>query len=81
MAKERVVSERLEVALLGSGYAAIHMVVVEDGKGGSYPDVQQTGIGRYATREEAEWEAWGWHLSDKIPIDPGIAAKYEGGDK
>lgn len=53
------------VALLGSGYAALHMRWYADT--GGY-DVQQTGLGRYPTRQEAEREARDWSRSDEIEL-------------
>lgn len=71
MPREKVTSEHLEVMLLGSGYAAVHVVTVsvlnEAGEVVSeYPDIQQTGIGRYAHREQAAIEARMWSRSDKL---------------
>ena len=54
--------------LLASGWAAVHVAMFDDGDGIWYPDMQQTGIGRYRTREEAENEARDWSRSDKIPL-------------
>lgn len=65
--KETTSNHRICVSLLGSGYAAIHMVDVTDAHG-TYADVQQTGIGRYATREEAENEARSWSELYEIPL-------------
>jgi hypothetical protein len=65
---DKVIQERMTVQLLGSGYAAVHMVLVEDDNLGQYWDVQQTGIGRYRTRQEAEQEAIGWSISDEISL-------------
>lgn len=55
----------ITVALLGSGYAAIHMRWYADMNG---YDIQQTGIGRFATREAANIEARGWSQSDEIEL-------------
>ena len=52
-------------ALLGSGYAAIHMRWCADMEG---YDIQQTGLGRYRTREEAIREAQDWSCSDEIEL-------------
>lgn len=65
---ETLSNHRLTVSLLGSGYAAVHLVDVTD-KNGTYTDVQQTGIGRYATRKEAVVEARMWSQSDDIPFE------------
>lgn len=63
----------LMTQLLGSGWAAVHMVKVTVRKPGeepyTYEDVQQTGIGRYATIREAWVEAKMWSQSDEIPFD------------
>lgn len=55
----------ITVSLLGSGYAAIHMRWYADMNG---YDVQQTGIGRYAKRENAIIEATDWSQSDEIEL-------------
>jgi len=68
---EQIIQEKMTVQRLGSGYAAVHMVLVKDGIG-EYWDVQQTGIGRYATRQEAEREAIDWSKSDEIPLDESL---------
>jgi hypothetical protein len=66
--KETLANHRITVSLLGSGYAAIHLVdVTEEGRG-TYTDVQQTGFGRYATREEAEREASDWAEAEEMPL-------------
>ena len=67
MTKEKLSNHRIEVARLGSGWAAIHTVDVTDEKG-TYRDVQQTGIGRYLTEAEATMEASMWSKSDEIPL-------------
>ena len=65
--KETVSNHRITVGLLGSGYAAIHLVDVTD-EHGTYTDVQQTGIGRYRTREEAIAEAKMWAEAEEFPF-------------
>lgn len=65
--KETLSNHRIGVSLLGSGYAAVHYVDVTDDNG-TYTDVQQTGIGRYRTREEALEEAREWAEGDGIPL-------------
>lgn len=60
------------VSKLGSGYAAVEMVWVieeDDGKPAHYWDVWQTGIGRYATAEEAKREAQSLSCSEEIPFE------------
>lgn len=74
MSQEQVTAERITVQLLGSGYAAVHMVKVKDDHG-EYWDVQQTGIGRYKTRAEAEREARSWSKSDCIQLDDNLMRK------
>lgn len=64
---ETISNSRITVSLLGSGYAAIHLVDVTD-EYGTYTDVQQTGIGRYKTSKEAIVEARMWSKSDEIPF-------------
>lgn len=49
--------------LYGSGWGAIHMRYYEDMKG---YDCQQTGIGRYKTKEEAIKEAKEWSKAEEI---------------
>lgn len=68
---EKISNHRIDVSLLGSGYAAIHLVDVTD-EHGTYTDVQQTGMGRYATREEALAEAKSWSKSDEIPLQASV---------
>jgi hypothetical protein len=53
------------VMLLGSGYAAVHMRWYADIE--NY-DVQQTGLGRYVMRKQAEVEARMWAKSDEIAL-------------
>ena len=67
-AKEYTTDHQIEVALLGSGYAAIHTVLVHEPGMEPYRDVQQTGVGRYKTRDEAVTEARMWSQSDEIPL-------------
>jgi len=67
MTKEKLSNHRIEVARLGSGWAAVHTVDVTDEKG-TYRDIQQTGIGRYLTEAEAMLEASMWSKSDEIPL-------------
>lgn len=55
----------ITVALLGSGYAAIHMRWDADMNG---YDVQQTGLGRFAMKQGAIIEATDWARSDEIEL-------------
>ena len=65
---ERILSQWIDTMLLGSGWAAVHMVEIQDDRLGIYSDVQQSGIGRYATRDEAILEARHWSETDAIPL-------------
>lgn len=56
-------SDYITVSLIGSGHAALHMTHVD-----GYWDIQQTGIGRYKTYEEAVAEARDWSRSDEIRL-------------
>lgn len=67
--KEKILDECITVALLGSGFAAIHRVLVKEDDDEPYWDIQQTGVGRYKTREKAVIEAKSWSKSDKIRLD------------
>lgn len=68
---EKTSNFRIGVQLLGSGHAAILYVDVTDDHG-TYTDVQQTGIGRYATHKEAAIEARMWAKSDDYPLVEGF---------
>lgn len=57
-------SDFISVSLLGSGWAAMHWTYDPDG----FWDVQQTGISRYKTRDEAIIEARIWSKSDGIAL-------------
>lgn len=64
---EKILDRYITATLLGSGYAAVYMVLIkENDVGESYWDVQQTGIGRYKTRKEAEVEAQMWAKTEGI---------------
>lgn len=65
--KERVSNHRLITSRLGSGWAAVLLVDVHVEGRGTYTDVQQTGIGRYATKEEADEEARQWAEVEELP--------------
>lgn len=64
--KERSRNHRITVMLLGSGFAAVQLADYEDM--GWSPDVVQTGIGRYSTREQAEREARSWAKAEQLPL-------------
>jgi hypothetical protein len=68
---EKTSNFRIDVSLLGSGYAAVCYCDVTDDHG-TYTDVHQTGIGRYKTHKEAAIEARIWSESDGIPLDEGF---------
>lgn len=56
-------------AKLGSGWAAICYVDVVNGSGAfMYTDIWQTGVGRYATEDEAYSEALTWAEAEELPI-------------
>lgn len=64
---DKILDQYISVSLLGSGWAAIHFVeVLEQGKKMPYWDVQQTGIGRYKTKQEAISEAKLWAEAEKL---------------
>lgn len=56
----------MTVQQLGSGWAAVLMCTVTRSDGSTYPDVQDTGMGRYSTREEAVIEAKDWAKMEGI---------------
>lgn len=62
MSKSR--NHRIEVSLLGSGYAAIMTAEYQDMNWNR--DVVQTGIGRYRTKEEAIKEAEDWSEAEEV---------------
>jgi hypothetical protein len=68
---DKISNHRIDVDQLGSGWAAVHLVDVTDNHG-TYTDIQNTGIGRYRTREEAVKEAKSWSRSDEIPLAKGV---------
>lgn len=63
-----ILDQYITVALLGSGHAAVHMVLVDDDDGDPYWDIQQTSIGRYNNSKDAETEAKQWSESDGIRL-------------
>ncbi len=64
MASEPI-KEHITVALIGSGFAALHMRYYDDIQDF---DVEQTGIGRYRTYKEAVIEARIWSESNEIEL-------------
>lgn len=69
---EEILDELITVRLLGSGFAALHMVLVKENDDIPYWDIQQTGIGRYETRDKAVIEARNWSKSEEIRLDSSI---------
>ncbi len=69
---EEVSNPIMTVQQLGSGWAAVLMVTVTRSDNSKYQDVQDTGFGRYATREEAMTEAKQWAESNNYPIDQSV---------
>lgn len=67
---EVIQGQEITVQLLGSGWAAVHTVLVFETGSDKPPywDIQNTGVGRYKTREEALTEARMWSQSDEIPL-------------
>lgn len=57
---------------LGSGWAAVMLVAIEcmegDERIGGYVDVMDTGVGRYATKAEAQAEGRTWAESENLPF-------------
>ena len=78
--KETTSHHRIEVASLGSGWAAIHTVQVNRDGHEPYRDIQQTGVGRYRDREEAITEARMWSQSDEIELHIPEYVEPEGRD-
>lgn len=58
-------NHRIEVARLGSGWAAIHVADYADMDWNT--DIVNSGVGRYATREEAVSEAQDWAEAEELP--------------
>jgi hypothetical protein len=70
LAKEPSKNWRLSVSRGMSGWFAVLIADFQHEKSGFwYTDVWQTGIGRYATREEAESEARSWAESEGLPYE------------
>lgn len=57
----------LDVTQLGSGWAAVEMWLNNE-DADHFQETYQTGIGRYATMEEAVTEMMRWAESDDLPI-------------
>ncbi len=64
-------NRHIEVDWGGSGWFAVLVVTDDEG----FKEPWQTGVGRYATREEAVKEAIGWSISDEIPCDVYLPKK------
>lgn len=57
----------ITIICMGSGFGAAHVgIFIEDELGGEYPDIIQTGIGRFKTSEEAKPEAEWWAKAEEI---------------
>lgn len=68
---EKILDQYITVYLSITGWTAVHRVFVHedsDRPGEGYWDNQQTGIGKYVTREEALVEARNWAKSDEIRL-------------
>lgn len=66
---EKVIDEHITVYLSITGWTAVHRVLIQDTEtGDEYWDNQQTGIGKYKTREKAMVEARSWGKSDEIKV-------------
>jgi len=65
---EKILNYCITVTHGMSGWFAICAVEVEDDEIGRYWDVQQSGIGRYATREEALREAKQWSIDEEVKL-------------
>jgi len=72
MDTETIVDGRITVQLLGSGWAAVHLVTVQCEDGSTYPDVQNVGFGRFATRAEAVVEARTWAAHEELTLSSDI---------
>lgn len=73
---EKIIDEMITVECLGSGFAAVHRVLIKDDEfPEAYWDVQQTGFGRFNNSEEAEVEAKSWSESDGIRLSPKLIKK------
>ena len=61
---------RIRIMELGSGWAAVMVVDIHDGPTGEflYHDIEQTGVGRYATAAEAVREAETWTAAEGLPF-------------
>jgi hypothetical protein len=76
MTSEQLSNYRIDVSKLGSGYAAVCLVDVTD-ETGTYTDVQQTGVGRYATQGEALDEAVVWAFAEDMPLSENATKLVE----
>lgn len=63
---DKILDEYITVGLLGSGFTAVHRVLIKENENEPYWDTQQTGIGRYKNKSEAEIEAISWAESEGI---------------
>ncbi len=65
---EKCIDQWITVMWGGAGYFAAHMGMFEDDELGKYPDVIQTGFGRFKSSEEAVAEAQYWAEADELPL-------------
>lgn len=66
--EETILEQHIAVERLGSGWAAVHRVLVKEGDHEPYWDVEQTGSGRFRFKESAEAEARAWANAEQIPL-------------
>ena len=67
---ENFVKDLITVTSGLSGHFAVHMWFnTEDEEMGGFWEPWQSGIGRYATKEEAEIEAKSWAEMDELPCE------------
>lgn len=65
---DKILDEYITVYLSITGWTAVHRVLVDEGDRNPYWDNQQTGLGKYATREEAFVEARCWGEVEEIRV-------------
>lgn len=65
---DKILDEHITVYLSITGWTAVHRVLVQEDDNEPYWDNQQTGIGKYKTREEALVEAKMWGKAEEIKV-------------
>jgi len=65
---EKVLDEYITAYLSITGWTAVHRVLIQEDNDIPYWDNQQTGIGKYKTKEEAMVEARLWGISEEIRV-------------